>query len=578
MGSHPMSPGTMLGGRYRLDVLLTEHRGARFWRATDTTLSRSVAVHALASDDARAEAVLEAARASVAVSDPHFLRVLDCNDDGELTWVINEWGEGISLDRMLEQRGPLPVHRAAWLIGEVAEAIAHAHDAGLHHGRLNPESVLVTDAGSVRVIGFVTMGAFEGDHPGSAYGELDGRERDVVDLAGLLYAALTGKWPGVSRSQVATAPRDGRAPLRPRQVRAGIPRTLDTLCDRVLNKEGSLHALPVETAQEIAAALSDFVGNPGSIPGPIKGPMDAGSMHVEPTMAIRLPPSGDPDATHAAPPPRREDTASLAPIEPFEQPEDRPLFASTPRRVPAGAPLPPPARGFTQAHTSSGITGTGTGTGSGFWPFEVDEDSGGFTGREGRGWLRTAAVVAVVIALLAALFFAFNYVSGGGSPGGSDGARGGAGKPVEVVLADDFDPEGDGEENAGTVRNAIDGNPVTGWGTVHYRTSPRLGNLKGGVGLVLDLGSDQPVGSIALTFAGRPTSFEVYAAPPGTRARPGDLGGLQEVGKGTATGTSYTVRPEAGLETRFVVVWLTSLPSDGAGEFRGEIREVKVYE
>ena len=58
--------------------------------------SRSTPCH---SDDARAPGVLDAARLSATVTDPHFLRVLDCDDAGGLTWVINEWGEGLSLRR-----------------------------------------------------------------------------------------------------------------------------------------------------------------------------------------------------------------------------------------------------------------------------------------------------------------------------------------------------------------------------------------------------------------------------------------------------------------------------------------------
>ena len=44
-GSH--GAGTLLAGRYRFEDLLTEHDGAHFWRATDTVLARSVAIHAV---------------------------------------------------------------------------------------------------------------------------------------------------------------------------------------------------------------------------------------------------------------------------------------------------------------------------------------------------------------------------------------------------------------------------------------------------------------------------------------------------------------------------------------------------
>jgi hypothetical protein len=74
-----MIPGALLGGRYRLDDLLDDIDGARFWRATDTVLARSVAVHALDESDPRVDAMLEGARVSATVTDPHLLRVLDAD-------------------------------------------------------------------------------------------------------------------------------------------------------------------------------------------------------------------------------------------------------------------------------------------------------------------------------------------------------------------------------------------------------------------------------------------------------------------------------------------------------------------
>lgn len=634
MGSHPMSPGTVLGGRYRLDDLLTDHDGARFWRATDTVLARSVAVHALASSDERAPRVLDAARRSVTVTDPHFLRVLDCDDDGRLTWVINEWGSGQSLDLML-QRGTLPPSRAAWLAREVAEAIAAAHAEDVHHGRLNPEAVLVTEAGAVKVIGFVTNQAFEGSASGpSPYGELDPREADVIDLAGVLYAALTGKWPGVSASAVPPAPRENGRPLRPRQVRAGIPRTLDAICDRVLSKEASRHSMPIETAHEIAAALSDYVGDPSAA-----APLDVRSMHAEPTVAIPrgaladLEAAGrrlaDPDATIAVPGPKKPDTADIpvppettpkappasspdaapetgpgkpqpqsrepvSPPPPFEEPAERPLFADHERRVPRNAPaLPPyPPGGGNRSVGSTGSTGTGmrtnTGTGAGgsaaYWPFEDEaDDTGGFSGREGRGWLKLAAIIALVIALLAAMFFAFNYGRGEEEPpaGGSAPAEGDAtssvGEPVPIVAASDFDPQGNPTtENPELVPLAIDGKPGTAWRTLTYKGNPELGGLKDGVGLLLDLGADRTVGSVSVTMVGQPTRIELHATPAGVNDPPASLEGFEQVTQPVSASENQVIRPEEKVRTRFLLVWMTRLPAVEGG-FRGEIAEVKVH-
>ncbi len=308
MTTGSIGPGTVLADRYRLDDLLTESAGARFWRATDTVLARSVAIHAVPSDDPRAPHLLEAARVSATVTDPHLLRVLDCDDCDGITWVVHEWGEGISLDLML-QRGTLPAARAAWLTREVAEAIAAGHAQGIPHGRLNPEAVLVTHAGAVKLIGYVVDATLETRPQDPLYGELDDREADVINLAGILYAALTGRWPGVARSAVPKAPREARRPLRPRQVRAGVPRTLDAICDRVLHKEAAQHTMPIETAHEIAAALADYVGDPA-----LTAPVNAAGMHAEP--AASLPP----DELPAAMPDQSPDLSSGLSSEPDTDP------------------------------------------------------------------------------------------------------------------------------------------------------------------------------------------------------------------------------------------------------------------
>ncbi|NPC98762.1 protein kinase family protein [Nocardioides sp. zg-DK7169] len=253
-------PGDVLAGRYRLVDLLTESGGGRFWRAHDQILERHVALHVIDEDDPRAAELIDAARRSARIHDPHLLRVLDAERTGGLCYVVNEWGSGVTLDHLAATHGPLPPRRAAWLVGEVADSVARAHDAGVAHGRLVPENVLVDRTGSVRVIGLAVDAALHGL-------PTDRLTTDVANLAGLLYCALTGRWAGLASSAVPPAPTDHGHVLRPRQVRAGVPRPLDALCDELLNP-----ALPrgrelgLRSARDIADFLSDFVGDPTGIP------------------------------------------------------------------------------------------------------------------------------------------------------------------------------------------------------------------------------------------------------------------------------------------------------------------------
>ena len=82
-------------------------------------------------------------------------------------------------------------------------------------------------------------------------------------------------------------------------------------------------------------------------------------------------------------------------------------------------------------------------------------------------------------------------------------------KELTITQARDFDPQGDDKtENPDEVSLAYDGDPTTRWRTVQYFGNPKLGNLKRGVGLVLDLGTPQPVRSVQLKLSGAGTAVE----------------------------------------------------------------------
>lgn len=332
--------GDLLAGRYRLIDLMAESANGRFWRAWDNDLARPVALHLIPADDARAEPLMAAARRSATLHDRHLLRVLDADRVEGLVYVVNEWGEGMSLDRMVLSE-PLPPRRAAWIVSEVAELLTRAHQLGLTHGHLSPEQVLVDESGAVKVIGFAVDGALHGIDQGTV-------DDDVHDLAAVLYAALTGKWPGRAASQVAAAPRDHGKVLRPRQVRAGVPRRLDAVCDQVLSPWPSAHAHTYDSAQAIAEVCLDYIGDPQvmaeaerelnrgntnpripRITAPLVGP-DETQVRMPVT-----PPVTPPAAPPVAPPPTSPVTTGA----------DETQIAATPVRDTAVAPetTPPPA-------------------------------------------------------------------------------------------------------------------------------------------------------------------------------------------------------------------------------------------
>src|SRR6516225_10223502 len=207
MSTYTSEPGTRLAGRYRLVDQASTGTGWTFWKATDETLARPVTVLTFASGFPRIAEAITAARAASRLGDPRFYQVFDVDDADELAYVVLEWVAAESLLDMLAD-GPLDSPRAVSLLSEAAQAMAAAHTVGLAHLRLDPACLHWTRGSGVKITGLGIDAVLAGITPtaprdGTAVGTGDGAgdERspeltDARDLGRLLYAALTGYWPG----------------------------------------------------------------------------------------------------------------------------------------------------------------------------------------------------------------------------------------------------------------------------------------------------------------------------------------------------------------------------------------------
>jgi hypothetical protein len=199
----------------------------------------------------------------------------------------------------------------------------------------------------------------------------------------------------------------------------------------------------------------------------------------------------------------------------------------------------------------------------------------------GKNWLKLAAMIAACVLLVAAIVFAFNLGRGSGGQGSagespSAGTSGGApAQPLSITGVSDFDPEGDPpEENPELAQLAVDGDPSTAWQTMTYFNNPQLGLLKDGVGLVVDLGRPVEVSRVDLTMIGRPTTLQVLAADRGA-AHPTSVEGLTQVASATNAGPRIELELQRPVTTRYLVVWLTSLPPSDDG-YQGQVAEIVV--
>jgi len=152
-------------------------------------------------------------------------------------------------------------------------------------------------------------------------------------------------------------------------------------------------------------------------------------------------------------------------------------------------------------------------------------------------------------------------------------------QPVRIAAVSDFDPttdsNSDGEENPDKVPLATDGDPSTAWTTVTYYNNPKLGGLKPGVGLLLDLGKATSVTGVKVTLIGQPTSLELRAAPEDVTSAPTSADQLDVVASAPNAGLQADLKPDEPVTTRYLLVYLTKLPP-APGGFEGQIAEVSV--
>jgi serine/threonine protein kinase len=275
--------GRVLAGRYRLDRLLAVGGMSRVWVGTDSVLSRRVAVKVLhphlASDRKFVQRFRREAVAVARLNHPSIVAIYDtCSEQG-CEAIVMELVNGVNLRQWLDRRGPMPVRDVLSVGGQAAAALSDAHHVGIIHRDIKPANILLaaddpvdgspralvtdfgvakaldetgTDTGELTRTGLI-LGTAKYLSPEQVEGQPVDARTDVYALGLVLYEALCGRppWSGDSTMSMALA-RLRSDPLRPRQVRADIPREVERI---VLQAMARSPEDRYATAADLRAAL-----------------------------------------------------------------------------------------------------------------------------------------------------------------------------------------------------------------------------------------------------------------------------------------------------------------------------------
>ena len=258
-------PGADLSlGPYELRLRLGRGGAGTVWEAWDTRLARRVAIKILHPHLALSAGQLDRfrreARLATAVDHPGLCRVHDIGEDHGLHFIVEELVDGgrTLAARIAElRRGVEPGDLSDWAAGlfrEVAEAVSAVHAAGIAHRDLKPGNILIQRDGRPLVCDFGLAAVVHEDdlgvttlQRGTAYylapeqvagRPLAGHRGDVFSLGVALYETLALQRPfdGDTASLVGRRILE-EEPVPLRRLRPGVPRDLETIVQRRLEKD-----------------------------------------------------------------------------------------------------------------------------------------------------------------------------------------------------------------------------------------------------------------------------------------------------------------------------------------------------
>ncbi len=262
-----IEPGQILDDRFEITELISRSGMASIFKAKDLYSDTLVAIKAphmqFESDMASFTRFQREEQIAQQLNHPSILKVIPTERPKSRPYLIMEYLEGRTLDKVMAETRPLPESEAARIASLICDALAHMHQRNIVHRDLKPQNIMVCQDRSIRILDFgiaqasrmrrltfagysPMMGTPDYMAPEQVNGRRGDHRSDIYSLGAILYEMTTGKVPFDGESPYVTMNmRTTGDPVAPRKINEHISPVMEEII---------LHALSRDPDQRYAGA------------------------------------------------------------------------------------------------------------------------------------------------------------------------------------------------------------------------------------------------------------------------------------------------------------------------------------